>query len=102
MPKRRCLDCGELADASRCPTCTRANDRKRRHALGYAERYDTTWRTHAAAMRAQHVAQHGNWCPGWGVAPHESADLVVDHDLGVMCRACNGRKARVHDRPAKR
>ena len=32
--------------------------------------------------------------PGHG--PHPATDLVVDHDLGVLCRSCNSSKAATH------
>lgn len=54
-----------------------------------------------------HRAEHGEWCPGWGVPAHAvvapnklSADHVVSVGaggseqgaLGVLCTVCNGRK----------
>lgn len=33
-----------------------------------------------------------------GRPPHPAYDLVVDHDLGVICRQCNSHKAATHDR----
>jgi 5-methylcytosine-specific restriction protein A len=53
-----------------------------------------------------HRDAYGPWCPGWDVPPHEAHDLTADHvlgvasggaprgDLGVLCRACNGRKGK--------
>lgn len=50
-------------------------------------------------------AEHGDWCPGYVVAPHYSDDLTLDHpealarggpilpvNPGVLCRGCNSRK----------
>lgn len=52
---------------------------------------------------ADHRALYGDWCPGYGVAAHPSADLTADHvvavanggadgGLRVLCRSCNSRK----------
>lgn len=47
---------------------------------------------------------NGYYCPGWrlpdypGHSPHPATDLVVDHDLGILCRSCNSSKAATHDR----
>jgi hypothetical protein len=48
------------------------------------------------------VAQHGQVCPGWGRPAHESTDLVVDHDVGPLCRSCNSRKAATVDKARAR
>lgn len=66
-------------------------------------------RTHAVQLRRaqavrRHRAEHGDWCPGWGVPPHESTDLTADdpvaianggdpmQPLRILCRSCNSRK----------
>jgi 5-methylcytosine-specific restriction enzyme A len=51
---------------------------------------------------AEHRACHGDWCPGFGLPAHADADLVVDHDVGVLCRSCNGRKAATVDKQRAR
>lgn len=90
--KRRCLEpgCSALTTESRCPP----HARRRRAAYG------GEWPRISREAIAAHRAVHGNWCPGWGVDPHPSADLTADHvnplrlDAGVrvLCRACNGRR----------
>lgn len=87
---RRCLDCRALTVGSRCPGCARR--RKAWRASDEAE---------CRRVVAAHRAAHGDWCPGWGVAPHPSSDLTADHvvagvsgRLGVLCRACNARKGK--------
>jgi 5-methylcytosine-specific restriction protein A len=75
-----------------------------------ARGYGSVWRATAATVLAQHRAVYGNWCTGYGVPAHGSADLTVDHiipkakggsstkdNLRVLCRSCNARK---RDRPA--
>ena len=59
-------------------------------------------RRRAAAVRA-HRARHGDWCPGYKVAPHPATDLTAEHVdalaeggadgqvLDVLCRSCNSR-----------
>jgi 5-methylcytosine-specific restriction protein A len=66
-------------------------------------------RTHAERIRRagvvrEHRAHHGDWCPGYGVPPHQAADLTADDlvpvaasgrpsaVLVVLCRSCNSRK----------
>lgn len=66
-------------------------------------------RLRRAATVRRHRELYGDWCPGWGVPSHPARDLTADHSiphaiaghghgaLGVLCRACNGRKGkRVH------
>ena len=112
MPKRPCLDCGVLVDGggSRCPAHATERTRESERGRGpkpphYATRYDWAWRQHSKQLRAEHVRSRGErglppLCPGWDTPPHPTTaeQLVVDHDIGVMCRACNSRKAATHDR----
>lgn len=67
-----------------------------------------TWAEQQRRARAvaQHRARHGDWCPGYEVPAHTSADLTADHvvsvastggmggsgRLSVLCRSCNSRK----------
>jgi len=38
-------------------------------------------------------------CPGWGGdPPHDATDLVLDHDVGVLCRSHNSRKGATVDK----
>ena len=64
-------------------------------------RYDSPeWRKLRTATLAAWRSRYGNWCPGFGVDAHASADLTVDHvdpgslsaGVGVLCRSCNARK----------
>jgi 5-methylcytosine-specific restriction endonuclease McrA len=53
-----------------------------------------------------HRVQHGDWCPGYSVQPHNSTDLTADHvvsvalggdpagPFAVLCRSCNARKGK--------
>ena len=57
-------------------------------------------------MLADHRAERGPWCSGYGVPAHYSDDLTLDHvleisrggsvtdrsNLRVLCRSCNTRK----------
>lgn len=104
MPGRPCLDCGAISDQSRCPTHRQAVERARKPRPTNLTRDDAERKRRAAAV-AQHRAQHGDWCPGYGIPPHPSADLTADHvvavaqggppdgPLQVLCRPCNGRKS---------
>lgn len=83
--KRPCLGCGTPTNGSRCPT--------------HQAQRDATWRgdwpAHASATVTAYRVEHGDVCPGWGTPAHDVApsDWVCDHDVGPLCRACNGRKA---------
>ena len=61
-------------------------------------RYDSAWGRHSRQVRREWVAENGNLCPGWQVPAHPSTDLVLDHDVGVLCRVCNGVKGGGHDK----
>lgn len=104
-----CLDCGDLCDESRCPTCTRQNANVSARARGYktpeqrardAEVYDAQWRRLSA--RARRMQQHCNDCG-------TTDDLTTDHSpeahaarlagkpitlsmVSVVCRSCNARR----------
>ncbi len=111
MPGRRprpCLDCGTLTrNPSRCDDHQAAWDRRREQARGSStdRGYGRAWRRVASNAVAEWKATNGEWCPGWGVAPHAATDLTADHivakanggtddpdNVTVLCRACNGRK----------
>lgn len=94
---RRCLDCTRLVHLGpRCSTCQRARDRRRWQTKRH--RYDTAWRATSKQTRDEHLATHGPTCPGYARPAHPATDLVVDHDLGVLCRTCNAVKANTADR----
>jgi hypothetical protein len=98
MPRRRCLDCTTLTSTSRCPRCAAAADRDRRARLGHPARYGGDWDRRSRDIRAAWLAEHGPLCPGWDTPAHDATDLVVDHDIGVLCRPCNSRKAATTDK----
>lgn len=98
--KRPCLSCGTPTTSSRCTRCANANDRQR-WADGKGQRYNTEWRKHSTATRQAWVEAHGWICPGWQRTAHPSRDLVVDHDVGVMCRQCNAVKAATYDKQGR-
>jgi hypothetical protein len=104
MAKRPCLDCGVLLEggtrgsSSRCGACLEKRGGFNRGAPSperrqyQASRYDYAWRKLSKAIRE--AIPEGAPCPGWGVPPHPIArsEWTVDHDLGPLCRRCNGRK----------
>lgn len=102
MPKRHCLDCRALIDRTRtrCPRCQATRTAPKRAAD--AKRYDSQWRAESARVRQAWVAAHGWVCPGWERDAHPSTDLVVDHDVGPLCRRCNSSKAGGYDKAKRR
>jgi 5-methylcytosine-specific restriction endonuclease McrA len=85
--------CRALSDSSRCEA----------HAVRYP--YGRSWRKTRDALVARHRMAAGDWCPGFGVPAHPSADLTGDHrvpvsaggsrsaaNVAVLCRSCNARK----------
>jgi 5-methylcytosine-specific restriction protein A len=93
-----------LANGARCTPCAAILERRRTRSKRARRPYLNVERERRAAAVAEWVAEHGWWCPGWTVPPHESEDLTADHveavaaggaedgPLGVLCRTCNGRK----------
>lgn len=65
---------------------------------------DPDWRRKSRAAVTRHRRKHGDWCPGYLVAPHRSTDLTASHPIAlatggpllqepiVECRACNSRR----------
>lgn len=106
MAARRCQNCGAIFRTPRCRTCTRTADKQRAATRGPRPRpeYAGAWRYNSQQLRAQHIALHGLICFGLhipncpDIPAHPAHDLVVDHDLGVICRQCNAIKANTHDR----
>lgn len=106
--QRPCLDCGALTrNASRCDTHQAAWQARQDAQRGSSTQrgYGTTWRRNRDTAVAHHRAQHGDWCPGYGVPGHPVVDLTGDHripksrggtddpdNIDVLCRACNSRK----------
>lgn len=97
MAKRPCLGCDTPTTGPRCPRCQHADDNQR-WATGKGDRYNTAWRKHSQQTRTAWVEAHGWNCPGYQRPPHPHRDLVVDHDLGVLCRPCNAVKASTTDK----
>lgn len=57
--------------------------------------YGGDWRRNARRVVDEWLATQGLVCPGWQCDAHEVSkryDLCVDHDVGILCRRCNGRK----------
>jgi hypothetical protein len=105
VPLRLCLDCGVIAEGSRCPQ--HAAERERQRTSAKRQRRpaaDQAERARRAAVVDEWVRTRGYVCPGWRREPHASVDLTADHvvavaaggredgELGVLCRACNGSK----------
>jgi hypothetical protein len=88
----------ELTTGTRCPPHQQQHNAQRWANKG--GRYNGTWRTTSKQAIAHHTQQHGMMCPGWQRPPHPAhdGDLVTDHDVGVLCRACNGVKAATFDK----
>lgn len=75
---KHCLDCGLLAQSTRCPSCERDRQRRRNQER---TQYQGTWRTTSKRAR-----QAQPWCSLCGT----TADLTLDHEHGqVECRRCN-------------
>lgn len=106
MTARRCEQCGALFRTPRCQPCTRAANKHRATLRARTPRpeYAGAWRYNSQQLRTQHIALHGYVCFGLHIPncpivdTHPAHDLVVDHDLGVICRQCNAIKANTYDR----
>jgi 5-methylcytosine-specific restriction protein A len=97
--------CPAMQAATLCPAHARERERVQRHTTPTKATRTWTERTRRAQTVAAHRDRHGNWCPGYGVPAHAASDLTADHlipiahggapdgPLGVLCRACNSRKA---------
>ena len=95
MPRRRCIEpgCSATSERARCPEHARA----RRAAM-----YGGSWPALRRRVLEEWRAEHGDWCPGWGIGidSHPSSDLTVDHvepgslagGVRVLCRSCNSRR----------
>ena len=105
MAARRCETCGGwVTPPTQCKPCRQAYEGGRSRGRGRREEYAGNWRYNSQQLRLEWIILHGFNCPGWtmpnhpGRPPHPAYDLVVDHDLGVLCRQCNSHKAATHDR----
>ena len=93
-----CIDCGDLADGTRCPTCRAELDRRIGQQRGGAQArgYTRQWQNRAAKVKRQQPT-----CAVCGT----TEDLTVDHvvpknaggtdDLGnlrTLCRRHNSSK----------
>ena len=100
MPRRPCLTCSNhLAEPGkpRCTECERDYQRRRNASR---PQYAGNWAADARAQIAAHRATHGDRCPGWQRPPHaiHPDEWTCDHDVGPLCRSCNGAKGGGHDR----
>lgn len=93
--------CVTLTTGRRCPPHQQAWQHQ--HNLERTQ-YRGTWPKESAARIAAHRALNGDVCPGYGRAPHpiDPADWTCDHDLGPLCRSCNGRKGATTDKQHRR
>lgn len=93
MPAPRpCLDCGQphVRARGRCADCE----------AEFRAHYAGDWTATSKRIRTEHVATHGQVCPGWKRPAHTATDLTVDHVVAgslsggvqVLCRSCNTRK----------
>jgi 5-methylcytosine-specific restriction enzyme A len=94
---RPCIDCGEVAETTRCPGCSPNVDLARRPRRGTRteQGYDNRWlRLSKRARRLQ------PFCSDCGAVD----DLTADHlvwpatslaDVDVVCRSCNSKRGPV-------
>jgi 5-methylcytosine-specific restriction protein A len=80
-----------------CPVLITAGSRCAQHRAEQRAKYGGAWQAISRAAIREHRAEHGDWCPGWRTDPHPATDLVLDHQVGVLCRSCNTRKQNVGD-----
>jgi 5-methylcytosine-specific restriction endonuclease McrA len=94
---RPCLDCDRLVDATRCDTCRRARERKRKRPA-YRRKYgDPVYQANRRTLLASATT-----CTICNHPPHRGAALEIDHiqpistgggndlnNLRVVCRPCN-------------
>ena len=99
MAPRPCLDCGTPAPRTRCRRCEARHQHKRNQSP-QRDKYRGDWARIAKAAIAQHRATHGDICPGYRTPPHPVTpdQWTCDHDLGPLCRPCNGRKGATEDK----
>jgi 5-methylcytosine-specific restriction protein A len=97
--------CPNIQPAPRCRVHRSARDAHQRRTTPTKVTRDWHERQRRKGAVDAHRQVHGNWCPGYRIAPHRAEDLTADHitpiDLGgdprgplaVLCRSCNSRKA---------
>ena len=105
---RRCCAPGCSHTAGRTGRCDRCASKRNRvlHSTTPTKAARTPEvRRHRAVAVHRHRAEHGDWCPGYGVPAHPASDLTADDPVpiarggdpmqppAVLCRSCNGRKA---------
>jgi len=97
---RVCLDCGQVAEGSRCPPCQAARDQRVSIQRGGANvrGYGRAWEKQSARVRREHPC-----CAVCGTTDDLTGDHVIakanggtdDLDnLGTLCRTHNGAKGR--------
>jgi hypothetical protein len=62
--------------------------------------YQGDWPKRSKAAITAWRQANGDICPGWERSAHpiHPADWTCDHDVGPLCRPCNGRKGGGFDR----
>lgn len=96
MTRRACLRCGTpfTVNGRQKSYCTTHQPKDIAPAL---RGYDSEWVKRSKQLRAEHISKYGDvclgteWCDIRNVA-HVCYTLVLDHDLGIMCRVANSRK----------
>ena len=86
-----CLGCGELTDASRCPSCHTASETARNRGRGYRAKdaeYDSTRRRLSARARRMQ-----GYCSVCGT----TQDLTTDHKPSAWQRKAQGKPIRLED-----
>lgn len=102
MAPKPCKQCGApTTNPTYCKQCTRTKEQGR--TKPGRDRYAGGWRYQSEQIRQEWIHIHGFICPGfnldqWHKPPHPATDLVVDHDIGVLCRKCNSSKAATYDK----
>lgn len=91
MTVRTCLDCGRPTSGSRCPAHEALRQQERNASR---PQYRGDWPAYSRSTIDAYRTTHGDTCPGYGRSAHaiDPGEWTCDHDLGPLCRSCNGRK----------
>lgn len=98
MPKRPCLDCGQLSAGPRCPAHTQARQRARDQARGSTTSRGLGW-AHRQQRTGLLEADQTGACPGCGEAYTPDNPATAEHSTArsrggteadrLLCRRCN-------------